>query len=191
VPEGSKQCSVEDCGRRGLLRLGYCSKHYQKFKRHGDPLGGKDVPRLRGVPDLERFLTYTDRNGPVPSYRPDLGPCWLWLRSLTEGYGNFYFRGGPCPAHRASYELFVGPIPDGLHIDHLCRVKHCVNPAHLEPVTRCENARRGAHGMKTHCKHGHEYTPENTIHLGGKRRCRECTRRSGREFKRRKRAKAG
>lgn len=73
------------------------------------------------------------------------------------------------------YEAFVGPIPDGLQIDHLCRVRHCVNPAHLEPVTIAENVRRGA-AAQTHCKYGHEYTPENTVIHHGGRECRTCNR---------------
>lgn len=70
--------------------------------------------------------------------------CWLWLGSLTDkGYGRFYMGGKRYLAHRYSYEHFVGPIPEGLEPDHLCRVPACVNPAHLEPVTRSENTRRG------------------------------------------------
>jgi hypothetical protein len=115
--------------------------------------------------------------------------CWLWTAYTDpRGYGRFgvYVRGsGPKShwAHRYAYECLVGPIPDGLVIDHLCRVKHCVNPAHLEPVTQRENIMRGkaperAKGMaaaRTHCKHGHEYTAENTglYHSRGYR-CRYC-----------------
>lgn len=83
-------------------------------------------------------------------------------------------------AHRFSYERAVGPIPAGLQIDHLCRVRACVNPAHLEPVTCGENVRRSWAAMprkppKTHCVHGHAYTPENThIRKNGAYACLAC-----------------
>ncbi|WP_338185886.1 HNH endonuclease signature motif containing protein [Jatrophihabitans sp.] len=88
--------------------------------------------------DEARFLQYVDQSG----------PCWTWtgVRHRTRGYGRFYVggRGGRyVQAHRWSYEHFVGPIPDGLEIDHLCAVTSCVNPAHLEAVTPDENKRRG------------------------------------------------
>lgn len=125
--------------------------------------------------------------------------CWLWTWPLTNGYGRF----GNERAHRWSYEHFVGPIPDGLDLDHLCHTadescpggtscphRACVNPSHLEPVTRTENILRGRgpdvqrarHAAQTHCKHGHEFTPENTrITARGYRRCRECARQLARE----------
>lgn len=81
------------------------------------------------------------------------------------------------PAHRMAYELTRGPILEGLVIDHLCRNKACVNPAHLEAVSQRVNVRRGLLGSRTACINGHEYTPENTfIERNGKRRCRTCQR---------------
>ena len=90
-------------------------------------------------------------------------------------------------AHRACYELKRGKVPDGLVLDHLCRVRRCLNPDHLEPVTRSENVRRGdcpaavaasnkARGAAiTHCVHGHKYTKENTVRTKeGRRRCKSC-----------------
>lgn len=107
--------------------------------------------------------------------------CWFWTSTRGEnGYGQFTLRTGVVRrAHRIAYELAVGPIPDGLEIDHLCRVRACVNPAHLEPVTRQENIRRAV-AAKTHCPKGHPRTPENSAHdhVNGSRvwRCKTCRR---------------
>jgi hypothetical protein len=113
-----------------------------------------------------------------------LGPdsCWLWTAETNRGgYGLFRItRKSHVGAHRFSYQLLVGPIPAGLQLDHLCRVRNCVNPAHLEPVTPKENYRRGLKGsLYTHCKHGHEMTEDNTIRgnygaRGEYRKCRIC-----------------
>jgi hypothetical protein len=91
--------------------------------------------------------------------------CWLWTAGLNGGYGVYTIGGRPRPAHRLAYEELVGPVPDGLQLDHLCRVRRCVNPAHLEPVTSKENTRRGTavdviaerQRSKTHCPRGHPY----------------------------------
>lgn len=101
--------------------------------------------------------------------------CWLWTGGTARnGYGSFWDGNRIGRAHRYAYELLVGPIPEGLQLDHLCRVRLCVNPAHLEPVTQQENIRR-AMVSRTHCKRGHEFTPENTVWLNAKhRRCRKC-----------------
>ena len=109
--------------------------------------------------------------------------CWLWVGSVHQnGYGKFRTPAGMQWAHRFSYELHRGPIPDDLQIDHLCRVKSCVNPAHLELVTAKENIRRRDVGL-THCPQGHEYTPENTYRRpSGKRRCRICGRQQSKEY---------
>lgn len=108
------------------------------------------------------------------------GDCWLWMARRLRGYGKFDLGNTTAMAHRVAYELSVGPIPDGLQLDHLCRVRHCVNPAHLEPVTQRENILRSeapcAVVMRTNkCKHGHEFTDENTyVTPAGKRQCRVC-----------------
>lgn len=112
--------------------------------------------------------------------------CWLWMGARTKaGYGNFALdaRHGSyrfVVAHRYAYEVLVGPVPVGMQLDHLCRVRHCVNPAHLEPVTNQENTRRGLlSALKTECVNGHPWTPENTVvqktgTRPGRRRCRTC-----------------
>ncbi|MDX3520753.1 HNH endonuclease signature motif containing protein [Streptomyces scabiei] len=130
---------------------------------------------------IERFWSKVDRTD----------GCWLWEASKTgTGYGRFSLNGQMVLAHRFAYELQRGEIPAGLHVDHLCRVRHCVNPAHLEPVTCRENLMRGdtpaaRNASKTHCVKGHEYTPQNTYvappnphNPNGFRHCRDCKRQS-------------
>lgn len=128
-----------------------------------------------GMTPTERFWTKVEKRG---SYE-----CWPWLGSLTyKGYGQFMLtRRQMVPAHRFAYESMIGPIPDDLTIDHLCRNKPCCNPIHMQPVTRGENARRGNLGLRrTVCYHGHPMTPENTVYWGTNRhgrpdrRCRTC-----------------
>lgn len=118
------------------------------------------------------------------SPEPNTG-CWLWAKTVsTTGYGQFQIERARFRwAHRLSYEAFAGEIPDGLQIDHLCRVRCCVNPSHLEPVTAKENMRRRTVvlTLKTHCKRGHPFDAKNTMRLtrgNGKheRRCRTCHR---------------
>jgi hypothetical protein len=102
-------------------------------------------------------------------------PCWIWQgQPGSSGYGRISVNNRDCWAHRASYEAFIGPIPPGLVVDHLCRTRMCVNPDHLEPVSIGENVRRGT-VLITHCPHGHEYTAKNTyVCPRGKRNCRTC-----------------
>jgi hypothetical protein len=114
--------------------------------------------------------------------------CWLWTAGTRcNGYGRFEMMGVTYAAHRLSYMLCVSPIPDGLQIDHLCRNHGCVNPDHLEAVTPQVNTLRGygpggEHARRSHCNHGHEFTPENTyFHRIGRsskryRVCKECMR---------------
>ena len=120
----------------------------------------------------DRFWGKVDKNGPTG--------CWLWTASITRsGYGHFRIGSKLHPAHRVAYELSIGQIPEGLQLDHLCRVRRCVNPKHLEPVTNQENCLRGdnAQRRKTHCPKGHPYDVKNTIHKKDNRRiCRTCTR---------------
>lgn len=125
---------------------------------------------------MDRFLER------VPE-RPDFG-CWLWRGTIMyNGYGHLTH----AYAHRISYELFKGPIPDGLTIDHLCREKRCVNPAHLEAVTNSENVKRAAK-RPTHCFRGHPFDGVTmTTRSGPRRYCKECSRQRDRESKQRRR----
>jgi hypothetical protein len=126
----------------------------------------KPGPKVR--PASDRFWVKVDKNGP--------NGCWLWTASLsTNGYGQISVANRPVFAHRLSYEMLVGPIPKGLELDHLCRVRHCCNPAHLEPVTHVMNLRRSPLVTSTHCKKGHEFTPGTTyVRPSGGRLCRIC-----------------
>jgi hypothetical protein len=102
-----------------------------------------------------------------------VGECWVWTRTRgPSGYGRMGVGSSTDFVHRVTYELLRGPIPPGLHIDHLCRNKPCCNPWHLEPVTQAENNRRNT---RTHCYEGHPLVGSNvTTHRDGTRRCREC-----------------
>lgn len=111
----------------------------------------------------------------------DATGCWIWTGTqMRGGYGQARLQDGRSTgAHRASYMAFVGPIPDGLQIDHLCRIRLCVNPDHLEAVTPRVNVLRSmspsAITARTNiCRRGHELTPENTLHEADGRRCRQC-----------------
>jgi hypothetical protein len=129
------------------------------------------------------------------------GDCWLWVGASSGIYGFFWDGQKQTQAHRAVWEMMVGPIPNGLHIDHLCKVNHCVNPDHLEPVTCAENLWRGqgpaskAYSRKrrnrTHCNYGHPYNEANTYHTPeGWRKCRRCDAKQSRVRKAQRKAPA-
>lgn len=145
------------------------------------------------IPNASGFWSRVDKDAEADG-------CWLWSGAQFGGdagdrYGSFYVRGNPgrqVYAHRLSYELAIGPIPDGLHLDHLCCIRLCVNPAHLEPVTSRVNTLRGntpaARNLaKTHCRNGHPLSGSNLyLTPDGRRRCRSCRR----DFDRTRRRKA-
>lgn len=122
----------------------------------------------------ESFWTQVDKSG----------ECWMWTGPVTDyGYG-ICNRAQEQYAHRLAYRWLVGPIPEGFEVDHLCRMKLCVNPAHLEPVTKQENIRRQnaltsgkAQRARTHCPQGHPYSGTNLhVRRNGHRTCVTCSR---------------
>jgi len=164
-----RTCSVNGCSTK-VHAKGWCRKHYTRWTRHGDPL------TVRLDDPLGRILARSDRSG----------DCWIWTgRTDSSGYAVMRVDGNNSAlVHRLSYELNVGPIPTGLTIDHLCRVRHCVNPQHLQPVTNHVNVLRGigptaVNARKTECIHGHPFDAENTIWVTSpyghtNRKCRAC-----------------
>lgn len=120
-----------------------------------------------------RFWAKVDRRG--------TDECWPWMAAIVDGYGVFKLAGRQRKAHRITFESMVGPVPDGMQLDHLCRNRACCNPAHLEPVTCRDNLLRGdthaaRNASKTHCHRGHPFDDDNTYHRGGRRICRACRR---------------
>ena len=124
---------------------------------------------------IERFEAKVER---VP-----FTDCWIWIGAVKpNGYGDFHFRNGHVSAHQAAYALHVGSVPDGLELDHLCRVRCCVNPRHLEPVTRQTNLLRGVRKtLVTTCKNGHPFDGRNAR----QRLCSTCRREYSRAYKKR------
>lgn len=174
------ECSIEGCDQASRAR-GWCMKHYLRWWHHGDP---HHVDYVRGD-DEARFWSHVDRPD-------DPTACWVWTGALTpEGYAQMR-TGHEHSGHRFAYRHFVGPIPDGLTLDHACHTadvecsggttcahRRCVNPAHLVPVDLAANTRAGRRAQlrKTHCPQGHPYDEANIyLTAGGHRQCRACNR---------------
>lgn len=165
-------CMFAGCNRK-VHGYGLCHAHYRQKYVAEVELSPIKVP-IRGTMNMEeRFWYFTTKTD----------GCWSWHSThVSSGYGVLSYKGRQIRAHRVAYELLVGPIPDTLVLDHLCKNRGCVNPDHLEVVTKGENTLRGdgpsaMNLRKTHCKKGHEFTPENLFNdKTGRRCCRVCGR---------------
>jgi hypothetical protein len=184
-------CTVDGCGRKVYAR-GLCGMHYQRV-RLGQPLGpAGEYPKGRvPTPITERLWAKVDVRG--------LDECWPWTgRLVSDGYGQIDGQGVAQSVHRVAYEDKVGPIPDGLTIDHLCHSRaaeagtcpggpcehrRCCNPSHMEPVTHAQNVARSVPSQKDRCKRGHDLTDPDNLkpNSRGARQCRECSNISRRE----------
>lgn len=190
-------CKEQGC-EGAVIARGWCTRHYQRWLKHGSPTGGqagtrRALPRSASLED--RFWLRVNKNGPVSTRRPGLSPCWVWTGGKNQrDYGQFHIGKKLYLVHRLAYTWLVRPIPDDLTIDHLCFNTLCVNPDHMEPVPNRVNNSRGnsitaRNARKTHCSKGHPYDEANTYWPPqGGRKCRECQRRHARAAHARKRA---
>lgn len=150
-------CARQGCDRPAKTR-GYCKSHYVTEMKTG---------RMTARTEWERFWEKVD---------VEPAQCWQWTATTAGRYGQFVMDGGQrIPAHRYAWQALVGPITDGLVVDHLCRNKLCVNPDHLEPVPERINTLRGVapsalNARKARCKNGHD----DWVHHATGRRCRTC-----------------
>ena len=163
---GERTCLIHHCTDKSRSR-GMCGRHYERWRRGVDPTAATAYDKTTEI----RFFEKVDL----------AGDCWLWTGGLTSrGYGQFWHEGTNDVAHRWLWCHLVGPVADGLQLDHLCRNRRCVNPDHLEPVTCQENVLRGvgssaSNARKTHCKWGHPLAGANlAMNPNGSRTCRRC-----------------
>jgi hypothetical protein len=172
MPRPERICTVDGCDNTRTTSRLYCEKHRGRMRRHGNVT----VALVDHTPAAERWKKCYEVD-------PQTG-CWNWTGPVYKGQGHGFIQDGAAKrymAHRFVWEQIVGPIPAVMVLDHLCKNKPCVNPAHLEMVTQAMNAYRGGadggNAAKTHCPRGHEYSPENTYYdSNGWRRCRACAR---------------
>lgn len=180
-PKPRQPCAAPGCDALAKVK-GLCMGHYhQQWRKR--PF--TDITRWESIED--RFWSKV-KQGDAPAHAPDLGPCWIWT-SILQKSGHAVFgeaAGKSVRAYRWAYQNMVSEIPDGLTLDHLCRRPACVNPYHLDPVPLLVNIARIP--RVTHCRHGHEYTPENTYTHGKSRRCKECVRIANKRSSERRRA---
>lgn len=161
----------EFCGLELREDLRADARHCSEKCRRTHARAKKGLPVV--APPHHRFWSRVDKRGPLG--------CWQWTAGkLTSGYGSFRVGNRAHVAHKYAYEALRGPVPEGKQLDHLCRNRACVNPDHLEPVPQRVNCLRGIslpalNARKTHCIHGHEFTPSNTyVNPKGHRGCRIC-----------------
>ena len=172
----SVQCVCETCGTEFFVYPAHIRARNVRFCSTRCRDAGA---RLRRQPLGERIWPKVDKAGPVPDYRPELGACWIWLgHRRSDGYGGVNIDGTGRLAHRVVFALQFGDVPPDLTLDHLCRVRTCVNPSHLEVVTIAENVLRGLgptalNARMTHCIRGHD---DWRLTGSGRRLCRTCER---------------
>lgn len=156
-----------------------------------------DLKALVTAPGKRRALTQVELDRLWSRVRQDESGCWIWQGArYVCGYGKLKIDQRTAYAHRVMYMIFVGDIPPGLYMDHLCRVRECCNPAHLEPVTPRENVMRSPistpsiNASKTHCRNGHELSGHNLIITReGWRLCRTCKNANRRRSEAKKKAR--
>jgi hypothetical protein len=171
VKRTPRQCQAPGCGRSFTKHRGrWCPAHEARLRRHGDLRVGVPV-REHGRSESERFWAFVEKTE----------TCWLWTGHLNRGgYGVFTVGRAPRGAYVFAYVEAFGPIPIGLQIDHLCRVRRCVRPSHLEAVTPRVNSLRSdsapaRYSRRTHCANGHALVEPNlAIRKDGSRKCRRC-----------------
>lgn len=160
-------CSIEGCDTEDDLRRGWCNRHYARWRTHGDPT----VTVLDPSPEARiRAQTAVQDDG-----------CWVYTGQPSTRYPEVRIDGVRHGIHRWSYERHHGPIPDGHHVDHMCRHTHCWNPDHLRTLTALDNARdnvrANAHAAKSHCVNGHRLDGDNVYRppsQPSRRMCRQC-----------------
>lgn len=180
VTTALRVCSIDGCDRAHYGR-GWCRRHYDMWRNHGDPLAAS-IPT--------RFWARVDKEGPIPSEHPDLGPCWLWMGCRdAAGYGRVGRggRGNTTSAYRWAYEETHGTLSSDVHLHHVCENKACVRSTHLRPMSVREHMAQHDQGApkraKTECRQGHPYDAENTrLDPLGRRICRICERAAGRKW---------